>query len=352
MKIMRPLLAFAAGLSLGLIFTAWAGESPWHVLGVLFKGAFGSRYDFGMTLFYMTPLLFAGLAVSVAFRGGLFNIGAEGQLAIGALAMAWAGFSVPGLPRPFSWIFAALVGASVGGLWGGIAGWLKARRGSHEVISTIMLNFIAAGVVSYGVLNLFKNPESQNPETVSVAPSYLIAGIPGLGDAPVSWALLVGLGLALILGWALERTRWGFELQAVGKNENAARLAGIPVERVQILAMVISGAIASGVGLAEVLGSAHRYKLGFSPDYGFVGIAVALLARGNPWGVIASSFLFGALHKGTADLDLETEHVTRDLALVIQALIIGAVAADGLWDSMGQRMAQFARHWRRRPEQP
>jgi ABC-type uncharacterized transport system permease subunit len=338
-SLLKPAAALLSGLALGLLATAIAGESPLHVLGVLARGAFGSRYDFGMTLFYMTPLLFTGLSVSVAFRAGLFNIGAEGQLALGALAMAWAAFTFPSLPAPLSWAASVLAGAAAGGAWAGIAGWLKARRGSHEVISTIMLNFIAAGISSYAVLNPFKNPETQNPETLAIGAGHVLPAIPGMGDAPVSWALVVGIGLAVLLGWMFERTRWGFELQTVGENENAARLAGIPVERVRIVAMVTAGALAAGVGLGEVLGSAHRYKLGFSPDYGFVGIAVALLARGNPLGVIASAFLFGALHKGTTDLDLETENVTRDLALVIQALIIGAVAAEGLWGRLGDRLA-------------
>lgn len=336
----RPVIALLAGLALGLGVTAFAGENPLHVLMVLLKGAFGSAYDLGMTLFYMTPLLFTGLSVSVAFRAGLFNIGAEGQLAVGALAMAWAGFRWPGVPAPFSWILALGVGALAGAFWGGLSGWLKARRGSHEVITTIMLNFIAAGLVSYGVLYLFKNPETQNPETLPIGTGYLLPRLPGFGDSSVSLALVLGLFVALALGWMMKRTRWGFELGAVGQNEHAARLAGISVERVQVGAMALSGALAAGVGLGEVLGSAHCFKLGFSPDYGFMGIAVALLARGNPYGVIGSAFLFGALHKGTADLDLETEHVTRDLALVLQALIIGAVSADGLWDRLASKGAR------------
>jgi len=332
MKKLRPVLALILGLSLGLGLTALAGENPFHVLMVLLRSAIGSRYDLGMTLFYMTPLLFAGLSVSVAVRAGLFNVGAEGQLTVGTLAMAWAGIAWPGLQAPWSWVFALLCGAIAGGVWGGIAGWLKAYRGSHEVISTVMLNFIAAGVASYCVLNLLKNVETQNPETLAIGPGYFLAGIPGLADAPVSVALLMAVALALALGWVFDRTRLGFELSVVGQNENAARQAGMSVARIQMLALVLSGALAACVGLGEVLGSAHRYKLGFSPDYGFTGIAVALLARGNPYGVIASAFLFGALHKGTADLDLETEHVTRDMALILQALVIGAVAADGLWD--------------------
>jgi ABC-type uncharacterized transport system permease subunit len=337
MRAIRPVLALLLGLALGLGVTAFAGENPLHVLTVLVKGAFGSRYDFGMTLFYMTPLLFTGLSVTVAFRAGLFNIGAEGQLTMGALAAAWVGVTWPEAPIGVSWLAACLAAALVGGSWAGIAGWLKARRGSHEVISTIMLNFIAASLASYVTLYVLKNPESQNPETMAIGASYQLPGLPGLPDTPVSLALVLALVSAVVLAWIFERTRWGFELKVVGQNENAARSAGISVASVQVLAMVVSGMLAGGVALGEVLGSAHRFKLGFSPDYGFVGIAVALLARGNPLAVIPSALLFGALHKGTADLDIETENVTRDLALVIQALIIATVSAEGLWDIVDRR---------------
>ncbi|NDD90987.1 ABC transporter permease [bacterium] len=337
MKLLRSLLALALGLSLGLAVTAMAGENPWHVLQVLIKGAFGTRYDLGMTLFYMTPLLFTGLAVTVAFRAGLFNIGAEGQLTMAALSAAAVGVLFPNVSAGWAWIFAFSAAAFVGGGWAAIAGWLKARRGSHEVISTIMLNFIAASIASYVTLYVLKNPETQSPETLAVGPGYVLPRIPGLGDSPVSWALVVGLLSAVMLSWVFERTRWGFEMKVVGQNENAARMAGISVGRVQILAMTLSGVLAAGVALGEVLGSAHRFKIGFSPDYGFIGIAVALLARGSPLAVIPSAFLFGALHKGTADLDIETEHVTRDLTLVIQALIIATVSAEGLWDIWARR---------------
>jgi simple sugar transport system permease protein len=337
MKAIRPLLALLLGLALGLAVTAFAGENPWHVLVVLVKGAFGSRYDFGMTLFYMTPLLFTGLAVTVAFRAGLFNIGAEGQLTMGALAAAWIGIAWPNAPIGVSWLVAYLAAALAAGAWSGIAGWLKARRGSHEVISTIMLNFIAASFASYVTLYVLKNPESQNPETMAIGASYRLPGLPGFSDTPVSIALIIALISALKLAWIFEKTRWGFELKVVGQNENAARNSGMSVASTQVIAMIVSGILAGGVALGEVLGSAHRFKLGFSPDFGFVGIAVALLARGNPLAVIPSALLFGALHKGTADLDIETENVTRDLALVIQALIIATVSAEGLWDIVDRR---------------
>ena len=164
-KLLQPILAVALGLALGLGVTWLAGENPWHVFIILAKGAFGSGYDFGMTLFYSTPLIFTGLSVAVAFHAGLFNIGAEGQLTLGALAAAAVGAVWPGLWSPLAPLLAGLAALLAGTLWGAIPGWLRARRGSHEVINTIMLNFVAAGLASYVALYLLKNPDSQNPET-------------------------------------------------------------------------------------------------------------------------------------------------------------------------------------------
>jgi simple sugar transport system permease protein len=229
------------------------------------------------------------------------------------------------------------VAMAAGGLWGAIPGWLRARRGSHEVINTIMFNFIAAGLASFVTLNLLKNPDSQNPETRPIGAGYLVHQFAWFGGAPVSLALFIAL-LAAFLTWVLLwRTVLGFEIRAVGQNEDAARTAGINVGRIRILAMTLAGALAGLVGVAEVLGNAGQFKVGFSPDYGFIGIAVALLGRNHPAGVVAAALLFGALHKGTADLDLETEHVTRDISLVLQALIILSVSAEGLWSWLKKR---------------
>ena len=163
-KIFQPILAVVLGLALGLGVTALAGENPWRVFKILVHGAFGTRNDFGMTLFYSTPLIFTGLSVAIAFHAGLFNIGAEGQLTMGALAAA-VGALWPGMPSMVAPVLAGLGAILAGMIWGAIPGWLRARRGSHEVINTIMFNFIAAGLASYVTLYLLKNPESQNPET-------------------------------------------------------------------------------------------------------------------------------------------------------------------------------------------
>jgi simple sugar transport system permease protein len=338
-KLLQPILAVAFGLALGLGVTRLAGESPWHILQILWKSAFGSRYDFGMTLFYSTPLIFTGLAVAVPFQAGLFNIGAEGQLTLGALAAAAVGAVWPGLPWPLAPALAILAAIAAGTIWGAIPGWLRAKRGSHEVINTIMLNFIAAGLASYVTLYLLKNPDTQNPETRPIGAGYLISQFGVFGGAPVSMALPLAIVAAVLVWIFMWRTVVGFEMRAVGQNESAARAAGINTGRMTIIALAVAGGLAGLVGVGEVLGNAGKFRLGFSPEYGFIGIAVALLGRNQPAGVVAAALLFGALHKGTADLDFETEHVTRELSLVLQALIILSVSADGLWSWMKKRGA-------------
>ena len=330
-RILQPVLAAVLGLSLGLALTWVAGENPWHVLGVLARGAFGSGYDFGMTLFYSTPLVFTGLSVAVAFQAGLFNIGAEGQLTLGALAAAAVGAVWPAIPWPLAPLLAGLAAVAAGTFWGAIPGWLRARRGSHEVINTIMLNFVAAGLASYVALYVLKNPASQNPETRPIGASYSIHQFGMFGGAPVSLALPLALLAAAVVWVLLWRTSLGFEIRAVGQSESAARAAGIDPGRIRLIALSLAGGLAGLVGVGEVLGNAGKFKVGFSPEYGFMGIAVALLGRNQPGGILAAAVLVGALHKGTTELDLETAHVTRELSLMLQALVILSVSAEGLW---------------------
>ena len=338
-KLLQPLLAAALGLALGLGVTWIAGEPPWHVLEILARGAFGSGYNLGMTLFYTTPLIFTGLSVAVAFHAGMFNIGAEGQLTLGALAAGAVGAMWPRLPMPLAPVLAGVAAFMAGTVWGLIPGWLRARRGSHEVINTIMLNFIAAGLASYVALYLLKNPDSQNPETRPVGSGYLIHQFAIFGGAPVSLALPLALVAAALVWVLLWRTSLGFEIRAVGQSESAARAAGMDPGRIRIIAFALAGGLAGLVGVGEVLGNAGMYRVGFSPEYGFLGIAVALLGRNHPAGIVAAALLFGALHKGTSDLDLETDHITREVSLVLQALIILSVSAEGLWGWMRKRGA-------------
>lgn len=337
MALVRPFLAALVGLAFGVGVTYFVGENPWQVLMVIGKGAFGSAYDLGMTLFYMTPLILTGLAVAIPFKAGLFNIGAEGQLTMGALGATVLGLSFPDLPPLAAIPLAALAAFLFGALWAFVPAWLKVRRGSHEVITTIMMNFIAAGLATWVVLDLIVTRESQGLESRALSPAYLLAPFPWFDQAPAGPALLLALFCAMLLAWVLRKTSFGFELKAVGANADASAMAGINVARTQMRALLLGGGLAGLVGVAAVLGHAGRYRLGFSADYGFVGIPVALLARCHPLGLVLSALLFGGLQKGTGELDLETEHVTRELAQLIQAFVVLAVASEGVMHSWRRR---------------
>ena len=337
-KLIKPLIAsfflLGIGLLVSLIAVRLLGDSPLAVLQVLYKSAFGSREDIGMTLFYATPLIFTGLSVAVAFHAGLFNVGAEGQLTWGAMGVALTGILLTQTPAFIAPYLAAFVGFIFGAFWGFIPGWLRAFRGSHEVINTIMLNFIATGLTSYLVLYVVKGVENQSPETLPIAQAFKISPLVFFGDTPLNVSFFIALIFVVLVWLLLWKTTLGFEIRAVGQNEIAAKSQGINTARIQTFAMSLAGGIAGLVGINEVLGNAGKFKVGFSADYGFMGIAVALLARSHPVGVVFSALLFGALQKGAIDLDLETQKITRDFSLVLQALIIFAVITKGLWEKI------------------
>lgn len=328
---MKAVYGFLFGLLFSLALAFFAGENPAFVARILFMSAFGSLYDLGLTLFYTTSFIFTGLSVAFAFRSGLFNIGAEGQLNMAALATAAVGIIFADTPFWLALPLGFFTAIAAGAFWALIAGYLKAYRGSHEVIVTMMLNFVAAGLVSFFTLEVFRSQSSQNPETAHVGAGFFTPErdlTQRLFDgAPVNFSLWIAIVLAFVVYGFLFHTRWGFKVRLTGQNSEAAEFSGISSRKVQMLSMAAAGAAAGLVALNEVMGSAGRFKLGFSADYGFVGIAVALLARNHPIGVIASAFLFGALQKGAADLDFETENITRDFARLIQAILILSVAA-------------------------
>ncbi len=339
---LRSVVGAIGGLLAGLLICRFAGESPGKVLTVLLNSSFGSGYDFGMTLFYMAYFILAGLAVAIPFKAGLFNIGGEGQLTIGALAAAWAGVAGAGIQSPvLAVLFATAASFLAGGIWGAIPGYLKARRGSHEVITTIMMNFIAAGVTSYFTLYVLKDPDSSQAETIPLSMVFQLKPFAVFNGAPMGGLILALMAMTLVLHLVLRNSVWGYRLKATGENETAGSTFGISAPGAWLSSMFVAGGIAGLTGLVEVLGNSHRFKIGFSADYGFVGIAVALVARGNILGILPSAFLFGVLQKGAGSLDLETDKVTRDLTYIIQGLIILGVASDGLWELP-------ARLWRRR----
>ncbi|NUM57319.1 MAG: ABC transporter permease [Bdellovibrionaceae bacterium] len=326
---LRTSSGFFIGLFFALLLTLIVGENPVHIFLIIMKSAFGSAYDLGLTLFYTTSLIFTGLSVAIAFRGGLFNIGAEGQLTMSALGMVGFAYLFPEIPRPFSYVAIFLVGSLCGAVWAFIPGYLKAFRDSHEVIVTMMLNFVAAGISSYVIVNVIPNQQSQNPESFIISDSFRTNHFDFINtlfpDSPANLFLLLAIFTAIMLYLFFEKTLLGYELKVSGENPLAAERAGIPVKKMMIIAMVLSGLFASGSGMNEVMGFSGQFKMGFSPEFGFIGIAVALMSNNNPLGIMVSAFLMGALHKGASDLDFETETITRDFSKILQAMIIFGV---------------------------
>jgi len=325
-----PAVNLSVALLLSAVVVLLVGESPIRALRVLTAGAFGNGEAVGYTLYYATNFLFTGLAVAVAFHGGLFNIGAEGQAYIAGLAVALVCLGAGSWPR---WLVipAAVVAAATGGAaWAFVPAWLQARRGSHVVITTIMFNFIASAVMTYLLVNVLIKPGQQSPETREFAPS---AWLPALhdplhwlgwetGQSPLNLAALVALAAGGLVWLYLWHTRWGYELRALGHSETAALYGGIPPAGTVIAAMLISGALAGLMSLNEVMGVQHRLLLNFTGGAGYVGIAVALMGRNHPVGIVLAAVLFGALYQGGSELSFDMPLLTRDMVVVIQGVII------------------------------
>ncbi len=347
-ELLFPFIAVLAAFVVGGILVLIIGDNPIQTYALMFGSALSWPDGIGYTLFYATPLIFTGLAVLVAFRCGLLNIGAEGQLYVAAFATAWVGIT---FAHASSWILIPLcfIAAIVaGGVWGAIPGILKARFGSHEVINTIMLNFIAVALISYLTQYHYRIPGDPIMETAPIGTSAHIARlgkfIPGLPERiPVNIAFLLALLCCFLVYLFLWRTKWGYELRATGSNATAAEYGGISIRKQIVLAMTVSGALAGMVGINEVLGYRHRYYDGFSDNYGFTGIAVALLGRNHPVGVLISAFLFAILQRGGIPVDAFTEHVTKDIVQVLQATIILFVACEAFFGETFQKLGVFKR---------
>ncbi|HEU4768966.1 MAG TPA: ABC transporter permease, partial [Pyrinomonadaceae bacterium] len=292
-----PLIAVVAAFIVGGILILIIGDNPITAYRLLIGSALSWPDGIGYTLFHATPLIFTGLAVLVGFRCGLFNIGAEGQLYIAAFAVAWVGITFANLSAWFLVPLCFLAAILVGGLWGAIPGVLKARFGSHEVINTIMLNFIAIYLISYLTQYHYRVPGDPILQTSFIGESAHIARlgtfIPGFPERiPLNIAFILALLCCLLVYLFLWRTKWGYEIRATGSNPTAAEYGGISVRKQIVLAMAVSGALAGMVGIHEVMGYRYRYYDGFSDNYGFTGIAVALLGRNHPVGVILAALLF------------------------------------------------------------
>jgi ABC-type uncharacterized transport system permease subunit len=318
-----PLLNLLSALLVAALVLSLMGENPRESLAILINSAFLNPEGFGYTLFYASTFIFTGLSVSIAMQAGLFNIGSEGQLYIGGLGLTLVLLSLDSVLPGWALIPLALLGsAAFGAAWAFLPGYLQARRGSHVVVTTIMFNFIAASLMNFLIVTYLIPLGGQNPASRVFAESAwlprLNAWLPALGDTPLNVTFILAL-LALL---AYGVTAAGYELRAAGFNARAAHYAGISISKTIIVAMLISGALA-GLGAANsVMGSTHYLGLNFTAGAGFIGIAIALMGRQHPLGILLSAILFGALIQGGFDLSLEKPGIPPETFTFIQGLII------------------------------
>ena len=323
--VVLPLINVAMAFIVSGIIIAAIGQNPFEATRILVLGAVSYDGALGYTLYYTTNFIFTGLAVAVAFHAGLFNIGGEGQAYIGGLGVGLAALAFDSslpfiLLLPISIAAAALFGAG----WAFIPGYLQAKRGSHIVITTIMFNFIAASLMVYLMTQVLIRPGQMSPESRVLAEH---AWLPFMHEtlawfgieaarSPLNLSLLWALACCVLVWLLIWHTKLGHEIRTVGSNQTAAVYAGIKPDRIIIVAMCISG------GVNEILGVQHRLLLDFSAGYGFTGIAVALMGRNHPVGIVLASLLFGALYQGGAELAFENSAFTPDLIVVIQGLVV------------------------------
>jgi ABC-type uncharacterized transport system permease subunit len=326
-----PLVNLALALAVCGVVVAVVGLDPLQVLALLLKGAFGSAAGLSYTLYYATTFIFTGLAVALALHGGLFNIGGEGQALIGGLGCAAVALAL-GDRLPAAALLPLMVAGAMaaGALWAAVPAALQAWRGSHVVITTIMFNFIASALLAWLLVGVLKAPGSMAVES---RPFPAAAQLPGMHQAlawlgiawprtPLNLSLLLALGAALAVYFFVWRSRAGYELRAVGFSPDAAHYAGIRPRRQVMRGMLVSGALAGLVGINELAGVQHRLLLDFVMGAGFTGIAVALIGRSHPLGIVLAALLFGALYQGGSELAFEIPGFSRDMVTTLQGLIV------------------------------
>ncbi|MDO3408740.1 ABC transporter permease [Saccharibacillus sp. CPCC 101409] len=325
------LAAIVLGLLLGAVVMLVGGYNPIEAYAALVTRVFGSAYGIGEMLRETAPLLLTGLAVAFAFRAGMFNIGAEGQVLMGMTGASIIAITLPGIPTGLHMILAVIFGALFGGVWAGIAGFLKAKRGVNEVITTIMLNWIALFLSNYIVRTFLLLKGDQRSENIPASASASIDWLSSaMNNARVHWGIPVAFLAAVFFYYFLWKTKQGFELRAVGSNADAAHYAGINVGRNIVKAMFISGVFAGLAGAFEVLGVFHYQAIySASPGYGFNGIAVALLGMNHPFGVMAGAALFGTLSYGSGGMSFEAG-VPPEIIQIVIGSIIFFIAAQGI----------------------
>jgi ABC-type uncharacterized transport system permease subunit len=327
-----PFFAIICSLVVAGVIILMTGSNPFEAYRALWNGMYGDLDKVADSVARSIPFIGAALAVAFAFKAGLFNIGAEGQILMGALAAAWVGTWswIQGWPGVIAIPMVLLAGLVGGMLWGGIPGVLKAKTGAHEVIVTIMLNAIAIRVVAWLVSSQDPIVLREQPTVPGSAPISDNARLPKFTDGnDLSFALLVAVLMCAVVWFVLKRSTWGFEVKNVGLNPNAARYSGINVNRTIILVMAFSGAIAGVTGAAEISGLRGNLTVGVLAAVGFDAIAIALLARSNPWAIIPAAFLWGSLLSGQSQMQLDAG-VSQDVVRIIQGLILLFVAADAI----------------------
>ena len=321
-----PVLNLVLALIVSGIVIAIIGQNPFDAIRILVYGAFGYGEGIGFTLHFAVDFVFTGLAVAVAAHAGLFNIGGEGQAYLGGLGAIAVGLWLDHT----SWLLvlplAIIASAAVGGIWALIPGYLQAKRGSHVVITTIMFNFIASAIMVYLLNYVLKPMGVQEPSTANVVAAGKIPQLrqffPAFGYSPLNMTIIFAI-LALIFVYVLLwHTKFGFAMRTMGHNPSASLYAGISNSKMTMIVMTISGALAGMVAVNEVLGEQARIVIDYTSGYGFVGIAVALMGRNHPVGIALAAILFGALYQGGLELQFEMPAVTRDMIVVIQALVI------------------------------
>jgi general nucleoside transport system permease protein len=352
--VLIPALNLLLALLVSGLVVLFIGENPVRAMQLLITGSLGSSYGIGFTLFYATTFVFTGLAVAIAFHAGLFNIGGEGQAALGGIGVTLVCLAVPWAYWTMALPFAILGAGLFGAAWALIPAWLQARRGSHIVITTIMFNFIASALVVYLLVNVLKVPGSMAPETRNFPEGaelpfmHEILGVIGItvSKTPMNLTSIVAL-VAAFLTWVLIwRTRFGYEMRAFGHSEPAAVYAGIDPVRITVITMLISGAMAGMMALNVVMGYQHRLVLDFVGGAGFVGIAVSLMGRSHPLGVVLAAILFGVLYQGGSELAFDMPSISRDMIVVIQALVI---LFTGALENLVRIPVERAFLWRRKP---
>jgi ABC-type uncharacterized transport system permease subunit len=336
LQVLAPLLAIGFGALVTAAIMLAIGRDPIEVYSTMVRFSLTRADSVAAILFKATPLLFSGLAVALSFRANVWNIGVEGQYYIGAFAASYVGFTVRGLAAVIHVPLAVLAAVAAGALWAFVPIALKLRRGAHEVITTIMMNYIAGAVVLYLLADVFRDPTQAGTPRVRTPLFEESARVPPLGPllnrlgagipehSALNWFLPLGL-LLCVAAWVwLARTRFGYEVRATALNPDAAEAAGVSLNRVRFVMFVASGAVAGVVGLSDILGFFGYFDIDFPKGLGFLGISVALLARNNPLGIIPSALLFGFLDRGAQGVQVFAG-VPREVITILQAVIILAI---------------------------